>query len=73
MFVDDFLFAHARDTIKHSMAASMEVLYIILGFLDTKLGQNVLSLDTYFESVFSHERVQLNILLNTRSMTLPHG
>ena len=70
MFVDDSLFAHTRDTIKHSMAASIEALYIILGYPDTKIRQNALSLDKYFESVCSHERVQLGILINTRSMTL---
>ena len=32
MFVDDSLFAHTRDIIKHSMEASIEVVYIILGF-----------------------------------------
>ena len=57
MFVDDSLFAHTRDTIKHSMAASIEALYIILGYPDTKIRQNALSLDKYFESVCSHERV----------------
>ena len=70
MFVDDSLFAHTRDTIKHSMAASIEALYIILGYPETKIRQDALSLDKYFESVCSHERVQLGILINTRSMTL---
>ena len=61
MFVDDSLFAHTKDAIKYYMAASIEALFIILGFPDTKIRQNALSLDKYFESVRSHERVQLGI------------
>ena len=34
MFVDDSLFAQIRDIIKHAMAASIEALYIVLGFPD---------------------------------------
>ena len=70
MFVDDSLFVQTRDNMKHAMAASIEALYIILGFPDIKTRQNPLSLDKYFESVCSHERIQLGILINARKMTL---
>ena len=70
MFVDDSLFAQTRENMGHAMAASIEALYIILGFPDLEKRQNPLSLDKYFESVCSYERVQLVITINTRTMTL---
>ena len=48
MFVDDSLFANIRETIPHSMAASIEALYIILSYPNTTIRQDALSLDKYF-------------------------
>ena len=45
MFVDDSLFAQTRDNMKHAMASSIEALHVILGFPDTEIRQNPLSLD----------------------------
>ena len=70
MFVDDSLFAQTRDRIKHAMAASIEALHIILGYPNLDVRQNPLSLDKYFESTCSYERVQLGIKVNTRTMSL---
>ena len=70
MFVDDSLFAQIRDLNKHSMAASIEALYIILGFPEIGKGQDVLSLDKYFQSVCSYERIQLGIKVNTRTVSI---
>ena len=53
---------------KHAMAASIEALYIILGFPDVERRQDPLSLDKYFESVCSYKRTQLGIDINTRKM-----
>ena len=36
MFVDDSLFAQVSDNIKHAMAASIEALYIMLGYAETE-------------------------------------
>ena len=52
------------------MAASIEALYVILGFPNIEVRQNALSLDKYFDSVCSHERIQLGILINTRSLNV---
>ena len=52
------------------MAASIEALYIILGFPDTSIRQDPLSLDKYFESVCSYERIQLGVKVNTRKMVI---
>jgi hypothetical protein len=73
MFVDDSLFAQTRENMGHAMAASIEALYIILGFPELEKRQNPLRLDKYFESLCSCERVQLGITINTRTMTLSHG
>ena len=70
MFVDDSLFVQTRDQMKHAMAASIEALHIILGYPDTDIRQNPLSLDKYYESTCSFERIQLGITINTRRMTL---
>ena len=70
MFVDDSLFANIRETILHSMAASIEALYIILSYPNTTIRQDALSLDKYFESTCSYQRIQLGININTRKMTL---
>ena len=48
MFVDDSLFANTAGVIKHAMAASIEALYIVLGFPEETIRQNPLSLDKYF-------------------------
>ena len=70
MFVDNSLFAQTRNNIKHAMAASIEALHVILGYPDLEVRQNPLSLDKYFESSCSYERIQLGITINTRNMTI---
>ena len=70
MFVDDSLFANIRETILHSMAASIEALYIILAYPNIAIRQDALSLDKYFESICSYQRTQLGININTRKMTI---
>ena len=70
MFVDDSLFAQIRSKMKQAMAASIEALYIILGFPEVDKRQDALSLDKYFESVCSYKRTQLGILINTRTMSI---
>ena len=48
MFVDDSLFVVVEPSIRHVMAATIEALYIVLGFLDLKARQDPLSLDKYY-------------------------
>ena len=50
-------------------AASIEALYVILGFSDLTARQNPLSLDKYSQSVCSYGRILLGILANSRSMS----
>ena len=70
MFMDDNLFAQTKDFIKHTMAASIEALYIVLVYPEISKRQDSLSLDKYFESVCLHKRIQLGIEINTRTMTV---
>ena len=70
MFVDDSLFFQTKDNIRHTMAASIEALYIILGYPNTYVRQNALILDKYHESTCIYQRIQLGILINTRKMSL---
>ena len=70
MFVDNSLFAQTRDQMKHAMVASIEALHIILGYPETDIRQNPLSLDKHYESTCSIEHIQLDITINTRRMTL---
>ena len=70
MFVDDSLFANIVIIIKYAIAASIEALYLVLGFPDELVRQNELSLDKYFQSIASYECVQLGKLVNTRTMSV---
>ena len=54
MFVDDSLFVVTTLTIKYEMIASIEELYIVLGFLNLTARHNPLSLDKYSQSVCSY-------------------
>ena len=70
MFVDDSLFAQVSTNIKHAMAASIEALYIVLGYPETEKRQSPLSLDKYFHSICSFQRIQLGKTVNSRTMTV---
>ena len=68
MFVDYSLFCNAFENIKHAMAASIEALYIVLGYPNVEIRQSPLSLDKYHKSICGYNRQQLGRVLNTRSL-----
>ena len=68
MFVDDNLYTEIRDNIKLAIVASVEVLFLILGFPEDHKRINNISLDKFYEFVCSYNRVQLGKRLNTRTM-----
>ena len=70
MFVDDSLYVHIEPVIRHSIAASLEALYMVLGYPDITARQDALSLDMFLQSICSYQRDQLGVLINTRSMTI---
>ena len=70
MFVDDSWYVHIEPVIRHSMAARIDVLYIILGYPYITVRQDALSLDNFVQSIYSYQRDQLGAFINTRSMTV---
>lgn len=70
MYVDDNLMADIKHKLIPALAASIESLFIILGFPDEEHRKNCLSIDKYIMSMCSFIRVQLGILLNTRTLTI---
>ena len=56
MFVDEYLFAQIRSEIKHAMAASIELLYIILNFPEVEKRQDALGSGKSFEFVCSYKK-----------------
>ena len=70
IFVDDSLFAIVASIIKHAMTTSIEAFYLVLGLPDDLVRQNSLSLDKYFQSIASYQRIQLGKPVNTRTMSV---
>ena len=70
MFVDDSLFSNTGDLIKHAIAASIEALFLVLGFPDEPIRQNPLSLDKYLQSLASFSRIQLGRQVHTRRLSV---
>ena len=52
-FVDYCLFSNNFKNIKHAMVASIEALYIVLGYPNIEISQNPLNLDKYHQSNYS--------------------
>ena len=59
MFVDDSLFSNTFENIKFLIAASIEALYIVLGYHNIEIRQSPLSLDKYHKSTCSYNIYQL--------------
>ena len=70
MFVDDSLYVHIKQVIRHSMAVSIEALHMVIGYPDITARQDALSLDKFLQSICSYQCEQLGVLINTRSMTI---
>ena len=68
IFVDDSLYAEVHKYMLVAIAASIEALFLLLGFPQDHLRQNSLSLDKFYESTCSYKRVQLGKEINTRTM-----
>ena len=70
MFVDNNHIAAKSSHIKLAQAASIESLFRILGFSDTKSRRTPLSDDKYYREKYSFKKVQLGYLINSSSMTV---
>lgn len=56
MFVDDNLMANTWEYLRLALAASIEVLFILLGYSEEYLRKSTLSIDKYYESLCSYSR-----------------
>ena len=70
MFIDDNLMANIWEYLKPALTASVEDLFILLGFPEERLRKNPLSLDKFYESLYSYSRKQLGCLINMRKLTV---
>ena len=70
IFVDDNLMADTWEYLKPALAASVEALFILLGFPKEHLRKSDLSIGKFYESLCSYSRKQLGYLINTRKLTV---
>ena len=70
MFVDDNLIAEIKSRMKQAQAASIESLFILLGRPEPEFRKVAVCMEKFVQSLCSHERVQLGLLVNTRKMTV---
>ena len=68
MFVDDNLVANIRSCILADVNASIESLFLLLGFPEEALRPMAIALDKFMDRQLSHLRLQLGFMLDTRSM-----
>ena len=54
-----------------AIVASIDALFLLLGFLQDHLRQNSLSLDKFYESTCSYKRVQHGKKINTQTTMVP--
>jgi len=69
-FVDDNTIAETRRRMPQAMAASVESLFILLGFPDPAIRRSPLSMDKYYQAQCSYSKKQLGYLINTRTMMI---
>ena len=68
-FVDDTLMADVRRHILTAMAASLEALFLLLGY-PCEFRRSPLSMDKFYQAQCSWEKEQLGLIINTRTMTI---
>lgn len=67
-FVDDTLVVDTKENILRAMAASIEALFLIMGFPDIEKRPNPISLDKFYQAECSFIKKQLGANINTRTM-----
>ena len=70
MYVDDNLLADVLDYLWPALAASIESLFILLGFPDESKRKVPLAIDKYIKTKCYFLREQLVLLLNTRTLLI---
>jgi len=67
-FVDDNTIAEIRPRMPQAMAASVESLFLLLGYPEPTKRRSPLSMDKYYQAQCSYSKKQLGYLINTRDM-----
>jgi len=70
MYVDDNLLVDIWGYLKPALAASIEALFVLLGFPDESLRKSSLSMEKYVDSLCSYSRAQLARQVNTRDLNI---
>eukprot|EP00957_Ditylum_brightwellii_P085773 6524649-Ditylum_brightwellii.AAC.1 len=70
MFMDDNLIADIRPRMKQAMSASIEALFILMGYPEHNMRRNAVRIEKYLTAQCSYEKKQLGIRLNTRAPAL---
>ena len=70
MYVDDNLIAEVRGRMKQAMSASIEALFILLGYPEPERRKNAVCMEKYLAAMCSYEKAQLGIRINTRDMVV---
>eukprot|EP00957_Ditylum_brightwellii_P210146 15364609-Ditylum_brightwellii.AAC.1 len=70
MYVDDDIIAEIPIRIKQAMAASIEALFILMGFPEPHRRRNAVCMEKFLAAMCSYEKKQLVIRINTRVMVV---
>jgi len=70
MYVDDNLIAEIPARMKQAMAASIEALFILMGFPEPQKRRIAICMEKFIAAMCSYEKQQLGIRLNTRAMVV---
>ena len=70
MYVDDNMMVDIHGYLTTALAASIEALFVLLGFPDEAVRKSPLTMDKYYESLCSYMRAQLARLVNTRHLNV---
>ena len=70
IFVDDTLMVDTWEHLRSSLAASVEALFTLLGFPEDHIMKSPLSINKYYEILWSYSRKQLGYLINSRKLTV---
>ena len=68
IFVDNNLMADTWENLRPALATSVKALFILLGYPEEELRKSPLSMDKYYESLYSYCRKKLGYLTDTRKL-----
>ena len=70
MYVDDNIIADIRPRMKQAMSASIDALFILMGYPEPHRRRNAVCMEKYLVAQCAYEKKQLGIRLDTRTLSL---